>query len=329
MTLYGAKIIGTGSYVPEKVLTNFDLEKMVETTDQWITERTGIKERHIAAENEPTSALAEKAARQAMEMANVTAEEIDLIIVATLTPDTHMPNCACQLQERLGAKNAAAFSIEVACSGFLYALKIAGDMIKCGSFKTVLITAAEELSKVTDWTDRNTCVLFGDGAGAVVLQRTTPDENTLLTATLRANGQYIDSLVIPAGGSNYPISKEALDLHDNCIKMSGKEVFKVAVESMVSSCQAVMEQEQIAIEDIRWLVPHQANLRIISAVGKRLNFPEERVFVNVHNYGNTSAASIPIALDNIARSNTVQRGDILLLTAFGGGFTWGAHLIRW
>lgn len=329
MSLFGVKILGTGSYVPEKILTNQDLEKLVETSDQWITERTGIKERHISADDEPTSVLAEKAARKALEMAGLSAEDLNLIIVATLTPDTHMPNCACQLQVRLGAKNAAAFSIEVACSGFLYALKIAGDMIRCGSFQNILVVAAEELSKVTDWTDRNTCVLFGDGAGAVVLTRTDASENSLLGYTLKANGHYADSLIIPAGGSKYPITEESLKKHDNCIKMAGKEVFKLAVESMVSSCQEVLRTEAITVEQIRWLLPHQANHRIISAVGKRLALSQEQVYVNVQRYGNTSAASIPIALDEIVRSKQINPGELILLTAFGGGFTWGAQLIRW
>ena len=329
MPLHGVKIIGTGSYLPEKIVTNHDLEKLVETSDDWITERTGIKERRVSAPDEPTSMLAEKAARRAMEMAGVTIDELDLIICATMTPDTRMPNTGCQLQARLGAKRCPAFSIEVACSGFLYALKIASDMIRCGTVKTVLVAEAEELSKVTDWTDRNTCVLFGDGAGAVVLRQVPAAQTSILSTTLGADGSYVDLLVIPAGGTRMPLTTELLEQHMDCIKMSGKEVFKLAVENMLGSCKQVLKESNLTVDDLRWLVPHQANTRIIQAIGKRLEIADEKVFVNLDKYGNTSAATIPIALDEIVRSGRVQHGDHLLLTAFGGGLTWGAMVLRW
>ncbi len=329
MPLHGVKIIGTGSCLPEKILTNHDLEKLVETSDEWITERTGIKERRVSAIDEPTSMLAEKAARRAMEMAEVTADELDLIICATMTPDTRMPNMGCQVQARLGAKGCPAFSIEVACSGFLYALKIASDMIRCGTFRTVLVVAAEELSKVTDWTDRNTCVLFGDGAGAVVLRQVPAAQTTIISSTIGADGRHVDLLIIPAGGTRMPLTTELLEQHMDCIKMSGKEVFKLAVENMLGSCQRVLKEAGLTVNDLRWLVPHQANTRIIQAIGKRLEIADEKVFVNLDKYGNTSAATIPIALDEIVRSGRLQHGDNVLLTAFGGGLTWGAMILRW
>lgn len=326
---FGAKITGTGSYVPPKVLTNHDLEKLVETSDEWITERTGIKERHIAPADMPTSAMAEIAARKAMEMAGVAAEEIELIIFATLTPDARMPNAGCYLQARLGAKNAAAFGMEAACSGFLYALKIAGDMVRCGSFKTVLVVGAEQLSKVTNWTDRNTCVLFGDGAGAVLLQQTKAADDGQMGCTIGSDGTYTDLLVIPAGGSRAPVTAEAIAEHQDCIKMAGKEIFKLAVGNMLASCNKVLQDGGKTVADIRWLIPHQANTRIINAIGERLQIPPEKVFINLHKYGNTSAASIPIALDEVVRSGQIERGEYLLFTAFGGGLTWGATLWRW
>ncbi|OGV63163.1 MAG: 3-oxoacyl-ACP synthase [Lentisphaerae bacterium RIFOXYB12_FULL_65_16] len=329
MDYFGVEIAGTGSYVPARVLTNHELEKMVDTTDQWIVERTGIRERRIAAADEPTSALAYHAATQALTHAGVPAEELDLIIVATLSPDTPFPNTGCHLQKRLNAPNAACFSLEAACSGFIFALKVGADMVRCGGFKKVLVVAAEKLSMFVDWTDRGTCVLFGDGAGAVVLRRVPREGDSLLATRLGSDGNYADLLNVPAGGSLMPITHERIDQRLNFLKMSGREVFKLAVNAMVDASEGVLAHAEVRIDQVRWLVPHQANMRIISGVGKRLGIPNERVYVNLDKYGNTSAASIPIALDEIVRAGKVQRGDYILMTAFGGGLTWGSALCRW
>jgi 3-oxoacyl-[acyl-carrier-protein] synthase-3 len=329
MDYYGVEIAGTGSYVPARVLTNRDLEKLVDTTDQWIVERTGIRERRIAADDEPTSAMAACAATQALTHAGVPAAELDLIIVATLSPDTPFPNTGCHVQKRLEAANAACFSIEAACSGFIYALKIGADMVRCGGFKKVLVVAAEKLSMFVDWTDRGTCVLFGDGAGAAVLRRVPRENDSLLATRLGSDGNYADLLNVPAGGSLMPITHERLDQRLNFLKMSGREVFKLAVNAMVDASEHVLMRAEVRIDQVRWLVPHQANMRIISGVGKRLGIPDERVYVNLDRFGNTSAASIPIALDEIVRAGKIQRGDYVLMTAFGGGLTWGSALLRW
>lgn len=325
----GITIAGTGSYAPARILTNADLETMVDTSDEWILTRTGIRERHIAAADEPTSEMAAEAGRRALAAADIAPEALDLIVVATLTPDTPMPNTGCHVQRRLGAVNAGCFSLEAACSGFLYGLSAAADMIRCGTIRTALVIGAEKLSAVTDWTDRNTCVLFGDGAGAVVITACPAGEDSLLASYLKANGEYTSLLEIPAGGTARPLDYAALDVRDNCIRMAGREVFKLALAGMVESSRQVMQTAGIGVDDLRWLVPHQANLRIIKAVGQRLEIPDERVFVNVDRFGNTSAATIPIALDEIVRSGAVNRGEYLLLTAFGGGLTWGAQLLRW
>lgn len=329
MLPFGVQICGTGSYAPARVLTNRELAEMVDTSDEWIQTRTGIRERRIAAPDEPTSALAHHASVKALEAAGVEPEEVQLIIVATLSPDAPFPNTGCYLQQRLGAKNAACFSLEAACSGFLYSLTIAADMIRCGTYENALILGAEKLSAYTDWTDRTTCVLFGDGAGAALLRRVPADQDALLASQLGANGDYTDLLRIPAGGSAAPMTHELVDQRMNFIKMRGREVFKLAVGAMVESSEAVLARAGVCIDDIRWLVPHQANTRIIQAVGKRLNIPEERVYINLDRYGNTSAATIPIALDELVRDGSVRTGDHILMTAFGGGLTWGAALMRW
>ena len=329
MNLKGVKITGTGSYVPEKVLTNHDLEKMVDTSDEWISTRTGIQERHIAAPDQPTSALAYEACTQAMDNAGVTAQDIQLIIVGTFTPDHPLPNTGCYLQRRLGAEGAACFSLEAACSGFIYGLQVARSMIQSGQYDTVLVTGAEKLSSVTDWTDRGTCVLFGDGAGAAVLQSTTAEDNGILSTHMGADGNYTDLLHIPAGGTARPVTEDVLKQRLNYMKMNGPEVFKLAVNSMALAAKKVMEDTGIGPEQVRWLIPHQANTRIISAVGKRLGFDKENVFVNLNKYGNTSAATIPIAFDEIVKNDLVQKGDYILMVAFGGGLTWGATMIRW
>lgn len=329
MKRFGVQIAGTGHYVPERVMTNHDLEAMVETSDEWIVARTGIRERHIAAPEQATSDLGLEAALQALAAAEMTPEEVDLIIVATLSPDQPFPNTGCFLQSKLGAVNAACFSLEAACSGFIYALEVASSMIRLGLHKNALIVGAEKLSTFTDWTDRGTCVLFGDGAGAVMLKQCAEADDRMIASKLGSDGRYTDLLGVPAGGSASPLTPETIGHRQNFIKMSGREVFKLAVNAMVSAADDVLAQAGIDISQVRWLVPHQANNRIIQGVGKRMRMPAERVYINVDRYGNTSAATIPIALDEIARGGQVDEGDYILMVAFGGGLTWAAALIRW
>jgi len=321
-------ITGIGSYVPEKILTNHDLEKMVDTSDEWITTRTGIKQRRIAAANEFTSDLAFKAAQRAMKMAGVTAEQIDLIIVATISPDMPFPATACLLQHKLGATRAAAFDLEAACSGFIYALEVGQQFIMSRTHDTVLIVGAEKLSAITDWTDRNTCVLFGDGAGAVILQN-RENSHGLLTALMGADGGKGDLLFMPAGGSRNPASKNTVESRMHFLRMEGKETFKNAVQAMQSAAKEVLQRCEIDISKIKLIIPHQANRRIIDAVGERLGAKPEQLFINLDKYGNTSAASVAIALDEAVSSGKVQRGDLILLMVFGAGLTWGAAVIEW
>jgi 3-oxoacyl-[acyl-carrier-protein] synthase-3 len=321
-------ISGVGSYVPAKVLTNADLEKMVETSDEWITTRTGIKERHIAAENEFTSDLGAEAARRAMKMAGVTAEQIDLIIVATITPDMPFPSTACLIQHNLGATRAAAFDLEAACSGFIYALEIGQQFIMSRTYETVLVIGAEKLSAITDWKDRNTCVLFGDGAGAAILQN-RQGAHGLLTAVMGADGGKADLLFMPGGGSRCPATVESINSRQHYLRMEGKETFKNAVQAMETAAEEALRRCEITVSQIKCIIPHQANRRIIDAVGERLGAKPEQLFVNVNKYGNTSAASVGIALDEAARSGCVQRGDLILLVVFGAGLTWGAAVIEW
>ncbi|MBT3376889.1 MAG: ketoacyl-ACP synthase III [Lentisphaerae bacterium] len=329
MGQYGVRIVGTGSYAPPKVLTNHDLEEMVDTSDEWILARTGIKTRHIAADDQPTSSLAYEASLKALEAAGMAPDDIDLIIVATSSPDCIFPNTGCFLQRKLGATNAACFSLEAACSGFVYGFQVASGMLQSGMFENALLVGAEKFSTLLDWTDRTTCILFGDGAGAAVLRRVPSDDNGLLACKLGANGEFAELLGVPAGGTAMPLTHERLDQRLNCLQMKGREVFRLAVNAMVESCESVMADAGISIDQVRWLVPHQANTRIILGVGKRLGIPTERVFMNLDRYGNTSAATIPIALDEIARGELVSKDDYVLLTAFGGGLTWGALLLRW
>ena len=329
MKRYGVAIAGTGSYTPDKVLTNHDLEQMVETSDEWIRTRTGIEERRIAAPDQSTSALAYEAAVRALDSAGVKPEDLDLIVVATFTPDRPLPNTACFLQNRLGAVNAGCFSMEAACSGFVYGLETGANFVRSGSCKNVLVVGAEKLSSVVDWTDRDTCVLFGDGAGAVVLTQAPEEDEAVLAANLGANGDYADLLSVPAGGSENPVTHELLDERANYIRMSGREVFKLAVNAMAEAAEKVMNDTGLGVDDIRWLVPHQANTRIIHAVGKKLGFDPDSVFINLNKYGNTSAATIPIAIDEIVSGDMIKKGEYMLLVAFGGGLTWGAALIRW
>ncbi len=319
-----SRIAGTGSYLPEKTLTNYDLAEMVETSHEWIVGRTGIEKRHIAKEQETTCDLAEKAARLAMEMAGKTAADIDLIIVATTTPDLVFPSTACLLQSRLGITNGSpAFDVQAVCTGFVYALGIADKFIKSGSHKCALVIGAETLSRIVDWTDRNTCVLFGDGAGAVILEAS--EEAGLLSTHLHADGNYADLLKVNAGLSR---KSEILKQGNAFIEMRGNEVFRVAVKTLGRIVDETLAHNQLQKSDINWLVPHQANIRIIKATAKKLKMSMDHVVVTVNEHGNTSAASIPLALDTAVRDGRIKRGELILLEGFGGGFTWGSALIR-
>src|SRR5271156_4694299 len=323
-------ITGIGSYVPEKILTNADLEKMVETSDEWITSRTGIKERRIAAKNEFTSDMAAKAAQRAMKMAGITAGQIDLIIVATITPDMPFPATACLVQQKIGAKRAAAFDMEAACSGFLYAMEIGQQFITSGTYDTVLIIGAEKLSTIIDWEDRSTCVLFGDGAGAAILRsRGEEAGHGILTTCMGADGSQADILLMPAGGARYPASKESVSGRMHHLKMAGKEVFKSAVLAMQTAAEEALRRCNLTINDIKCVIPHQANLRILESIAERLGAPMEKGYVNLHRYGNVSAASVAIALDEAAREGRFQRGDLILLIVFGSGLTWASCVIQW
>ncbi len=324
----GCAIVGIGSYLPERVLTNADLERIVDTTDEWIISRTGIRERRMAAEGEHTSTMATAASRIALERAGVAAGDLDLIIVATITPDMPFPATACLVQEELGAAKAAAFDLEAACTGFLYALEIGRQFIESGTHKNVLIIGAEKLSSIIDWKDRNTCVLFGDGAGAAVLRRREGARGVLATR-LGSDGGKADALAMPGGGCRQPATVDSVNERIHFLKMEGKEVFKNAVNAMTAAAQEVLERSGLGIGDIRCIIPHQANQRIISAVGDRLGATEGQVFVNLQKYGNTSAASVAIALDEAVRAGKIERGDKILLVAFGAGLTWGATVLEW
>ncbi len=320
------KIIGTGSSVPDTILSNSDLEKMVETSDEWITSRTGIKERRIADQDTASSDIAYEAAKKALKAANVKPSDLDVIIVGTITPDFLFPSTGCVVQSLLGAKNAYAFDLMAGCSGFLYALHVAQGIIKSGAAEKILVIGVDTLSKVTDFEDRSTCILFGDGAGAAVL--TASDEPGILSSLLRSDGRDWDLLYVPAGGSRTPINEQVLKTRDQYIKMKGNDVFKVAVKSMESATINAIKEADLEPEDIDLFVPHQANQRILEAVRKRLNFPEEKVFVNLDRYGNTSGASIPLALDEAIRQGRVKEGNLVLFAAFGAGFTWGASVVK-
>ena len=321
-------ITAVGSYVPEKILTNADLEKIVETTDEWITSRTGIKERRIAGEKEFTSDMAARAAQRAMDKAGITADQIDLIIVATITPDMLFPATACLVQAKLGARRAAAFDIEAACSGFLYALEIGQQFIMSRMYETVLVIGAERLSSIVNWKDRNTCVLFGDGAGAAILQH-RPDAHGLLTACMGADGDKSMLLCMPGGGSRIPATTDSVEAGLHHLQMDGKETFKNAVTAMYNAAQEALRRCELNISQIKLVIPHQANRRIIDAVGERLGARPDQLFVNLDRYGNTSAASVAIALDEAVSSGRIHRGDLILLVVFGAGLTWGAAVIEW
>ena len=326
--LVPAGIVGVGSYVPPKVLTNFDLEKMVETSDEWIRTRSGISERRIAEQEVASSDLAMNAARPALERAGVAPADLDLIVVATVSPDMLYPATACLVQDRLGAHHAAAFDLEAGCTGFIYALVMAAQTINTGAYRNVLVIGAEVLSKFLDWSDRTTCVLLGDGAGAAVLQPVDGDRG-MLSFVLGSLGSGGDALKIPAGGSRMPTTEETARDHLHCTRMNGQEVFKFAVKAIEDACRIVVERAGLSLEDVSLVVPHQANIRIIDAAAKRLGIAKERFVSNVDRYGNTSTASIPIALDEAVQQGRVNPGDLLVLVGFGAGLTWGAAALRW
>jgi 3-oxoacyl-[acyl-carrier-protein] synthase III len=323
-----ANITGTGFAVPEKILSNADLEKMVDTSDEWITTRTGIKNRYIASDGEYTSTFATRAAEKALAMAGVTAEEIDLLIVATVTPDFPFPSTACLVQNNLRALKATAFDVSAACTGFLYSLSIVDKFIRTGSVKKALVIGAEVLSRVVDWSDRNTCCLFGDGSGAVVIEAVDKDCG-IMSTHIHSDGSHWQLLYQPGVGNRNPASGKVLTEKLAFINMQGNEVFKLAVRGMEEAAHEALTANNLTTTDINLFIPHQANRRIIDAIGKRLGVGEKQLYTNLENYGNTSSASIPIALDEVNRGGRLKEGDILLLDAFGAGLTWGAALIRW
>ncbi len=321
-------ILGTGSSLPEKVMTNYDLEKIVDTSHDWIVSRTGIHSRRIADENIATSDLSTEAAKQALERANIKAEQLDLIIVATVTPDMLFPSTACLVQSNLGAKNAAAFDLEAACSGFLYSVAIADQFIRTGVYNYVLVIGAETLSKIMNWKDRNTCILFGDGAGAVVLGP-TEEERGIMSTYLGADGNGGKFLSMPGGGSRNPASIQSIEQDLHYIHMEGNEVFKFAVRIMAEAAEKALDLCGLGVDDINYLVPHQANTRIITSAAKRLKLHMDKVYVNLDVYGNMSAASVPVALDEALMNGKIKKGDNVVLVAFGGGLTWGSCVIKW
>lgn len=327
--MFRTRVAGTGSYLPERVLTNIDLEKLVETNDQWIRERTGIERRHIAAPTEVTSDLALVAAKRALEAAGKTPEDLDLIIFCTVTGDQVMPSSACVLQEKLGLKSIPAFDLSAACSGFVYGLSVADQFIRTGMYKRILVVGAEIISRYVNYKDRETCILFGDGAGAFVVERATEgDDRVIMSSHLRAEGSLGDLFVLPAGGSKIPFSAKVLDEGLQWVRMKGREIFKNAVRTMSSCCQEALETNGVSIDQVSWLVPHQANMRIMEAVANHFDFPKDKVVSIVHEMGNTSAATVPVAFDTAVRDGRIQRGQVVLLTAFGAGLTAGSCLLR-
>jgi len=321
-----AMIVGTGRAVPEKVVTNRDLERLVDTSDEWIKERTGIERRHIADDRTHTSDLCTEAGRRAVEDSGISPQDIDAVIVGTVTGDVTFPATACYVQERIGAHNASAFDVSAACTGFIYGLSVADSLISAGKARNVLVIGGETLSRIVDWSDRGTCVLFGDGSGAVVVAPSDGRRGILDTFT-RSDGRLTHLLHMPGGGSKYT-AQVAIDERLNFLRMEGREVFKYAVNAMGDAAATVLERNHLTADDIQLLIPHQANLRIISALAKRVNVPMDRVYVNVQEYGNTSAASIPIAMDEAIRTGRLKPGDRAMLVAFGGGFTWGSAIIQ-
>ena len=329
MSLYRAIISGTGHALPAGVITNDDLEKLVETSDEWITARTGISQRHKAGDDEPTSVLATRAARKALDRAGVEPADLDLIICATVCPDMALPSTAVLIQSQLGAKQAAAFDLVAACSGFLYALTTASQFIATGMYQTVLVIGVEELTRYVDYTDRSTCVIFGDGAGAAVVTRSPDDKRGLLAARIQSDGDFAECLYIPGGGTRIPASHESVDGGQHFIKMKGNELFKVAIRSMEDLSRKVLDEVKMTANDLDLLVPHQANQRITDAVAERLGIPSEKVYSNIAHIGNTSAASIPICLDELVEAGRLKPGMTMMMTSFGAGVTWGSVLMRW
>ena len=323
-------IAGTGSYLPEKIITNHDIAKTVDTSDEWVYTRSGIKERRIAQSEEAASDMALISAKRALESAKLKPEDIDLVIVTTVTPDMMFPSTACILQAKLGIRNnIPCFDVEAACSGFVYGVEVASKMMKSGYYKNALVVSSEKLSSIVDWQDRNTCVLFGDGSGAVVLSTSDEENVGILDTVLGADGSDTATLKLPAGGSAMPATKETVENRQHFLQMNGREVFKHAVKIMGEKSFEVIERYGITPEEISLLIPHQANTRIIESVAKRLKLPMEKVFVNIEKYGNTSSASIPIALDEALKSGKIKKGDYILFVAFGAGLTWGATLVKW
>lgn len=323
-------ILGTGSFTPERILTNKDLSEMIDTSDEWIRTRSGIRERHIAAPDESTSDMAVKAAQAALDDAGLKADDIDLLVLATFTPDLTLPAAACIVQHKLGVpSHAACFDVNAACSGFIYGLDTACAMISSGRYRKALVIGAEKLSPIVDWKERTTCVLFGDGAGAVVVGASDEPNIGLLGTKLGAYGDSVDLLYVPKGGSDSPATPESIAAGDHFMKMKGKEVFKVAVRAMDEAARDILEQHDLTADQIGLVIPHQANLRIIEAISKYLDLPMDRFFVNVDRYGNTSAASVPLALDEARKEGRIKPGDITLLVAFGAGLTYASALIRW
>jgi 3-oxoacyl-[acyl-carrier-protein] synthase III len=325
---YKASITGVGSFLPEKVLTNDDLSKMLDTTDEWITKRTGIKERRIVENGVAASDLAYEASLRALDDANVLPTEVDLIVTSTITPDCLFPSTSCYIQEKLGARNAGAFDLLAACAGFVYALSVAKSFVASGAMKTVLVVGSECMSKITDYTDRSTCILFGDGAGAVVVQQGN-GRREIITTNLGSDGSQAELLMLPAGGSKLPASRETVESRLHYIKLRGKEVFKQAIINMVDVITKAAAENNMRVEDIEMIIPHQSNIRIIEAAMEKLGLPREKAYVNINRYGNTSSASIPIAIDEIEKENLLKPGDTALLVAFGGGLTWSSSIIKW
>lgn len=327
---YRTRIAGTGAYLPERVLTNADLERMVETNDQWIVERTGIQRRHICADDEVTSDLSLFAARKALEAADLTPTDLEMILVATVSGDQVMPSTACVLQEKLGCRRVMSFDITAACSGFVYGLSIADQYIKNGTYQNILVVGAETLHRIVNYKDRDTCILFGDAAGAAIVSRARDtDDADIFSTHMHAEGQLGDLFRLPGGGSKHPLSQYVLDNNMQFVTMKGREIFKNAVRTMSQCCQEALEANQVSSAEVDWLIPHQANRRIIEAVAKHFDFPVEKVIINVHETGNTSAATVPVALDEGIRDGRIKRGQTLLLCAFGAGITSGSVLLRY